>query len=226
MKKLLITGFLLAATTICAIANERLYIEAFDIDAGETKTVSMLLENEETYTAFQTDLYLPDGITLDLDYDEYIIDPTSRLSNDFVIVSNMIDDNVIRILVYSMNVSTFSGTSGAIVTLQLTADNNFKGTATVELKNTLLVKADGSEYSLPAETCTVNGSTSSEEVHNSGDVNHDESINITDVTTLIDRVLAGAKIDGCCEQCADVNGDNDINISDVTSLIDLVLAGG
>jgi len=56
-----------------------------------------------------------------------------------------------------------------------------------------------------------------------GDVNHDEVIDITDVTTLIDRVLNGTTTSGCCDTCADMNGDGDIGIDDVTMLIDNVL---
>jgi len=56
-----------------------------------------------------------------------------------------------------------------------------------------------------------------------GDVNHDQDVNISDVTAIIDRVLANKTIEGVCDYCSDVNGDGDINISDVTALIDLVL---
>ena len=54
-----------------------------------------------------------------------------------------------------------------------------------------------------------------------GDVNHDRSINITDVTALIDYLLNSSN--PCCEICADVNGDEAVNISDVTALIDMLL---
>lgn len=54
-----------------------------------------------------------------------------------------------------------------------------------------------------------------------GDVNHDEAVNISDVTDLIDYVL-GAEGD-ICLICADVNPDNAVNIADVTALIDKVL---
>ena len=56
-----------------------------------------------------------------------------------------------------------------------------------------------------------------------GDVNHDEAINIGDVTDLIDYLLGSAN--GICEICADVNGDEAINIGDVTDLIDMLLSG-
>ncbi len=53
-----------------------------------------------------------------------------------------------------------------------------------------------------------------------GDVNHDGSVNIADVTALIDSLLGSSEV---CEICADVKADGDINIADVTALIDLLL---
>ena len=53
-----------------------------------------------------------------------------------------------------------------------------------------------------------------------GDVNHDGSVSIADVTALIDMLLGAG--DGCT-QCADVNGDNNVSIADVTALIDMLL---
>ena len=54
-----------------------------------------------------------------------------------------------------------------------------------------------------------------------GDVNHDEAVNISDVTALIDYLLGSGSV---CEICANVNGDEGINISDVTALIDKLLS--
>lgn len=54
-----------------------------------------------------------------------------------------------------------------------------------------------------------------------GDVNHDGSVTISDVTALIDYLLSGG---GACSICADVNGDNNVTISDVTALIDNLLS--
>ena len=53
-----------------------------------------------------------------------------------------------------------------------------------------------------------------------GDVNHDEAVNIGDVTALIDYLLGSGSV---CEICANVNGDEGINIGDVTALIDKLL---
>jgi hypothetical protein len=54
-----------------------------------------------------------------------------------------------------------------------------------------------------------------------GDVNHDGSVNISDVTALINGLLSNAIT---CDICADINDDNLINISDVTALINLLLS--
>ena len=54
-----------------------------------------------------------------------------------------------------------------------------------------------------------------------GDVNHDGTVNITDVTDLIDRLLYAG---GVCELCADIDGNGQIDINDVTSCIDMVLS--
>ena len=55
---------------------------------------------------------------------------------------------------------------------------------------------------------------------NQGDVNHDGSIDIADVTALIDMVLSGGS---GCRRAADMDGDYAIDIEDVILLISTVL---
>jgi len=57
-----------------------------------------------------------------------------------------------------------------------------------------------------------------------GDVDGDGSINISDVTALIDYLLSG-NASGVDTSAADCDQDNNVNISDVTSLIDYLLSG-
>ncbi|MBE6317150.1 MAG: BspA family leucine-rich repeat surface protein [Bacteroidales bacterium] len=57
-----------------------------------------------------------------------------------------------------------------------------------------------------------------------GDVNGDGSVNISDVTALIDYLLSG-NASGINLSGADCNQDSSVNISDVTALIDYLLAG-
>ena len=57
-----------------------------------------------------------------------------------------------------------------------------------------------------------------------GDVNNDESVNIADVTALIDYLLS-SDATGVNLEAADCNLDESINIADVTALIDYLLSG-
>ena len=125
----------------------------------------------------------------------------------------------------------------------------YTGTQTVTIEcetegATILYKIGDGEFQTysgsieVAESCTItakatkDGWNDSEEataeylieipvVHKPGDVNHDGTVNIKDVTNLIDYLLG---IDnGVCTICADVKEDNAINIADVTNLIDMLL---
>ena len=55
-------------------------------------------------------------------------------------------------------------------------------------------------------------------------MNGDGSVNISDVTTLIDYLLSG-NASGINLSGADCNQDSSVNISDVTALIDYLLSG-
>ena len=53
-----------------------------------------------------------------------------------------------------------------------------------------------------------------------GDVNNDERVNVSDVSTLINMILGSTAMD---QGRADVNGDGRVNVSDVTELINIIL---
>ena len=53
-----------------------------------------------------------------------------------------------------------------------------------------------------------------------GDVNHDETVDIDDVTALISMILG---VGEGCNICGDVDGDNSLSIDDVITLISIVL---
>lgn len=61
----------------------------------------------------------------------------------------------------------------------------------------------------------------SDVTHKPGDVNHDQVVDIDDVTALIAKVLGNDN--GICTICANVNNDNQIDIDDVTAIINIVL---
>jgi len=197
-------------------ADDRFYIEDFTFVTTDTSTVNLVLDNETAYTAFQFDLYLPDGL---------MIVPgsaalTGRQGSDHTLVVNEIAEGVFRLMSYSLGINTFASNSGALVTLEIAATNDFVGTATITLRNVLFTAVTGVEMPFCDEICTVTVTAQGL----IGDVNGDGSVNISDVTALIDYLLSG-NASGINLINADANQDSSINISDVTALIDYLLSG-
>ena len=204
-----------------AAETDRLYIEDFTIEPGETLSVPVLLQNNVAYGGLQTDLYLPDGLSVEMEDDEYIIDLTSRKDYSHSISCYNQSDGAIRVFISSMSTASFSGNSGAIMTIRMTASTDFHGPATISLKNTICAEPIGTKHVLQDENCTVSSIAGSVML---GDVNGDGSVNISDVTSLIDYLLSG-NASGINVTAADCNQDSLVNISDVTALIDYLLSG-
>lgn len=207
-----------AVVVLGACAQDRLYIEDFNIAPGETCTVSILLDNENAYTAFQTDIYMPEGLTIEQEDGEYIFDLTNRKANDHNIASQLQADGAIRVMSYSPGIKAYSGNSGPLVTFMVTADNDFTGPAVIQMKTILLITTAGVELSFADEECMVNASTSILK----GDVDGDGEVSISDVSALIDYLLNG-EAESFNAANADVDEDNEIAIADVTALIDMLL---
>ncbi len=194
-----------------AAATDRFHIEDFAVFPGETRTVSILLDNEEEYTAFQCDLYLPEGLSVD--EDSFTL--TERKSSSHMLTVSEFPGNCYRLMSYSLKVKTYSGNSGALVTFDVTANNNFGVPRIVQIKNMLFTKPSGEEIAFADESCTVSLK---------GDVNSDGLFDINDVTDSIAYVLGNSTVD-INVVAANVYEDNLMDINDVTTLIGWLLSG-
>lgn len=213
MKKTIIL-FAAMVMALGAAATDRFYIEDFTISPGETRMVSILLDNEAEYTAFQSDLYLPEGLTTA----NFAL--TERKNANHTITATVLPDGGIRLLSYSLKLKTYSGNSGALVTFDVTASNEFEGEATIALQGTLFTTVAGVEIPFVDETCTVTLPSTAIR----GDVNGDQTVDIDDVTALISYVLNGDS-SSINMEAADSYPDGRIDIDDVTALISFVLNG-
>ena len=207
-----------ALVTIAATAANRLYLPDFTICPGETVLVALILENDEQFTAFQTDLILPEGITVVQEDDEYLFELSGRKASDHTIVSKMREDGALRMVSFSIGVKPYSGNNGALVIIPFTAADDFTGPATIKLKNSRLANLEGEEFVLAGESSHV----IQLEEQILGDVNGDGAVNVTDVTQLISYVANGCTSSVHIEN-ADLINDGNINVSDVTSLINRII---
>lgn len=215
-----ILNIIVLFTALSAFANDKLYIRDFDIVAGETKTIALILDNDTAYSAFQTDIYLSNGLEIEQEDGEYIINLNpDRAARSHVVSSFKREDGAIRVFVTSQNLATFNGSSGDIAYIQIKATNAFPGSGTIRLKNSIAAEANATRHVLP--DCVAR---TGEQTTLRGDVNSDDEVNISDVVDLIDYLLSrnNAQIN---IMNADVDSDGVINITDVTELIDILLRG-
>ncbi len=207
MKRLFV--FVVMAVMALGAFADQFYIEDFTIMPGETRAVSILLDNEMPYTAFQCDLQLPGGLSVD--EDSFAL--TSRKSSNHTLTVSEFPGMFYRLMSYSLNLKNYSGNSGALVTFNITASDDFSSPQILAIRNTVFTTEEGVESSFANEECRV---------VLKGDVNMDGFITITDVTVLINMLLSG----NVTSPAANVNEDSMVSITDVTVLINLLLSKG
>lgn len=127
------------------------YIPPFTIDAGMTRSVSVILDNETAFTAFQTDLYLPEGLTAV----EGSFRLTDRAGEGHTVAVRSFDGGRTRIACLSIASAPFGGNSGALLEFDLTADKTLDGTCTIELRNQIFATVTAGEYLLSPTTTEV-----------------------------------------------------------------------
>lgn len=218
MRKLIAALMVAVVGVLNVIAADQLYIDDFSICPGETMQVVIALNNEQLFTAFQTDLILPEGLTVVQEDEEYLFELSSRKASDHTIISKMRDDGAIRMVSFSIGVKPYRGNHGALVIIPLSAAQDFSGSATIELKHSICTTVDGEEYRLEEDSCIVQ--LLSEQIL--GDVNGDGIVDVVDVAYLINYVLNGCTRSIHLEN-AHMNDDGTLDVADVTMLINHIL---
>ena len=214
MKRLVSLTIGVVVALWCA-ATDRFYIEDFTISPGETRTISILLDNEMEYTAFQSDIYLPEGLSVEKDGDYYVFDLSDRKARSHILSTALQNDGAIRLLCYSSSVSPFKGSSGALVYMNVIASQDFVGPKAILIKNTRFGTTSGQEIQFLDETCNVTSSSPTIR----GDVNGDGVVNISDINLIINMILSGT-----FNAKGDVNSDGVVNITDINAVINIILS--
>jgi hypothetical protein len=99
--------------------------EGIALMAGETRTVNINLDNEAQYSAFQLDLRLPEGMSAT----NFCL--TNRAVSHTLEV-NTLTDGTIRALCYTPTIEAIDGTSGAVLTFDVTATSPATDDITVD----------------------------------------------------------------------------------------------
>ncbi len=158
MKRAFLTICCMVLAVAGTMAANRLYIEDFSIEAGETKRVNLMMDNDIVFTAFQVDFVLPDGLTIGTKSNgkPNVTINTDR-ADDHQMVTNIREDGTVSILMMSLESTPIMGNSGAIVSFNLIASDDFSGTHRIEVINGEMTQPNGQAVK-PADTyCTVTG---------------------------------------------------------------------
>ena len=137
-------------------SEAHLSIQPFDIKAGETKTMTINLDNpNDELTLVQFDLHLPQGLSIGTVGGDLDIDMCERTNwRKHTLDANKVDGDTYRFLLYSSSNALISGTSGGIITVTLKADNTFNG-GIITIDNALLVSPEQKETKPAAYVYTI-----------------------------------------------------------------------
>lgn len=186
--------------------------------AGSVFTMPVELKNSCEVAAFQCDIYLPEGITLQKNNKgKYEISLDENRKDDHTITIAEQPDGAIRIVVASLSSSTFSGTEGTLFNMELLVAEDVSGEKSVAIKNIHISEADGKRHELADADATVSIQT-----YTPADTNNDGMIAIDDVVLTINAVLGNAS-ENFVFDAADMNGDGQILVDDVVKVINTVL---
>lgn len=190
---------------------------------GESKTLSVELENETTMIAFEFWMRLPEGVTIakDEDGDYAVTKNSTRLGKHDLAVAQD-DDGRYHFLCYSNPIKTIKGNSGELLSIELVcAENVAEGNYTGSIENVIFSDQDKNRIDLA--DCSFDVTIGTATI--AGDVNNDTEISIADVTALVNIILGKDNEEPYQynHKAADVNGDKVISVADVTALVNIIL---
>lgn len=143
-----VIAYLLFSVT-SALAQNSLIIPDASGDTGDTISVSLQIDNSDSFVAFQTDILLPSQVN----YLAGSAQVSSR-AGDPALSAEIITGHTLRIVVYSTSQSTFTGSSGEVLSFQLIL-NNDPGTYTLSLSNVFISAASSQNILTSAQNGAV-----------------------------------------------------------------------
>lgn len=190
---------------------------------GESKTLSVELENETSMIAFEFWMRLPEGVTIakDEDGDFAVTKNSTRLGKHDLTVA-LDKDGRYHYLCYSNPIRNIKNNSGELLSIELVcAENVADGNYTGRIENVIFSDQDKNRIDLA--DCSFDVTIGTATI--AGDVDNDTEVTIADVTAMVNIIL-GKDNEEPYEynhKAADVNGDKAISVADVTALVNKIL---
>ena len=165
----MIVGFAVALSALQA--QNSITVSDVTVQEGQSAVISVELNNETVFSAFQMDLKLPAGFevatTVNEDGEE-VLDIAlndARKKSTHSLSYNVLDDGTIRIAAFSTQNATFRGTSGEIVRVRVVATEDARESARGSigrLKKVLFTTPEAEELDLGTVSFRIHYSKTSE----------------------------------------------------------------
>ena len=139
---------MLLALPLASRAKDTFYIEPVNVVPGESKTITLNLDNSQVFRGFQTDIELPEGLKIaSRSNGNFDLSLTDRGSSSFSVSSNLMSDGSVRILGYSTQGESIKGNQGALVRISVRASSDFSG-GYIKLKNSIFSDVNNRDVKL------------------------------------------------------------------------------
>ena len=141
---------------------DNLSVADVTLAAGESKKIAIELNNPNAdYSAFQFDLVLPEGISIDKNKkDKLIVSLNADRIDDHTLNSSAVGSNTYRFICFSMSNSEFEDSEGDLLYITLKADDGVSnGALTATIKSQVFTQGDGTQvkWSDMSFTITTSG---------------------------------------------------------------------
>ncbi len=211
------------------------HIDMVTTKAGDEVELSVILNADQPVTGFQFDLYLPDGIEVTTDEDDYediYLSTTRTNGRKHSFTSQQQPDGSWRVLCYSNNNNTLEGNEGEVCTINVKIDDNLaEGSYPIIFKNVVTSYLNGEgniEQSLRDALKTYINLCPEPEPYfkaiGNGDATGDGVVNVTDITSIVSYILGNNPTTFKFWQ-ADAYQDETINVTDIAVIVDIIMNG-
>ena len=196
--------------------DNAIYIEPFTARVGDAVEIEVSLKNAETASAYNFELVLPEGISINVteenDFDEAVT--LSSRNSKHQVTTNKVGDNTYRLAVASLSSKTLTGNDGVVLTIAAHVSEEMQeSTYPVQINSPLLVGAAGSKPAIAATQTTV-----TVENYLKGDVDGDGTVDLADAVVIINYCV-GKTVNKFVEKAADADGDGVIDLADAVRII-------
>lgn len=210
---------------LATIEPNRLYADETAVPLvmyrNRTATIGLQLDNEETLTAFQFSLQLPEGFSIAENEDgQPDVKLNSARSNRHSLTVTDGGNGLYNFLCHSNNDKPFKGNSGELLSLTLTCDGNVAiDTYQALIENVKFIDENGDYVKMANNSFDINVAGTL------GDVNDNGVIDVQDLVLMVKRILGKTSpTQTFIFLAADHNSDNIIDVMDLVEEVDLIMA--